>query len=109
MTDRAFKAIVAGVIAFGIAAIALAEYAEAQPAPQMDCRPSKQIYEELHKAEMSEVAVMGVNPQVIWLVYATPGGDLWKLVSTRVDGTSCIVVSGAGYENIPVTPKGRPA
>jgi hypothetical protein len=105
MAYRLEKCILAALAAAGTYSL----WASRADAQEMDCRPSEQIYAELHKAEMSEVAVMGVNPQVIWLVYATPGGREWKLISTRVDGMSCIVVSGAGYENIPVIAEGRPS
>lgn len=105
--SRRFNLTCAAIAAGAIAAIAWAEYAEAQEPPK--CSPIKQFFADMHKAEMSEVAVGLINPKVSFVVFASPGGARWVMVTIGTTGAACPVMSGTGWDNEPITPEGREA
>ena len=110
MTDdrRLFWASMAALAAAGITCFALSTVnAEAQEPPK--CAPIKQFFADMHKAEMSEVAVGLINPKVSFVVFASPGGARWVMVTIGTTGAACPVMSGTGWDNEPIVPEGRQA
>jgi hypothetical protein len=108
MTDRLFISALAGLgaLAAGLLYAGMVE-ADAQEVPK--CAPLKQFFADMRKAEMSEVAVGLINPQVSFVVFASPGGAQWVMVTIGTTGAACPVMSGTGWDNEPIVPEGRPA
>lgn len=99
------KCILGIVAAAGIWGI-YATSADAQEGPK--CAPLKQFFADMRKAEMSEVAVGLINPQVSFVVFASPGGRRWVLVTIGTTGAACPIMSGTGWDNEPLVPEGQP-
>jgi hypothetical protein len=92
---------------FGLAAAGFfagfATPALAQPA----CGERNLVLKELAKQFSEAPAAMGLSDGgTVVELFSSPKGGTWTIVMTMPTGQSCMLTSGAGWENIPVMARG---
>lgn len=70
------------------------------PIAEIICAPREQMLDRLRLSYGAELAGSGLrSAEAMIEVWAAPDGD-WTLVQSYVDGRSCIVAMGEGWDNM---------
>jgi hypothetical protein len=98
---RSIVATTLGIAAMGLIA------APASSASGASCGERTQVLAELAKQFSEAPIAMGLSDRggVVEL-FNSPAGDTWTILITLPNGKSCMVLSGAGWEPIPLSTRG---
>ncbi|MFO7920239.1 MAG: hypothetical protein R6U99_05380 [Nioella sp.] len=99
------KTFLTGLAALGF----LATFAEAQTARGL-CGERDRVVGTLsgHFGETARNRGMGPSGRIIE-VFASADTGTWTITVTAPDGTTCLVASGTGWQDLAQTPRGAPA
>lgn len=95
----------------GLASLALSVACVASPvaAQSQNCAPRGVVVERLaDKYGESRQSVGMINDQAVMEVFANEESGSWTITVTNINGISCLVTSGIGYESVNEPPSVSP-
>lgn len=100
-----FKRLVAGALVFGLAATA-PPVASAQSA----CATRARLTEKLHTVYDESLSAAGLqSASSVIEVWSSQTSGSWTIISSRADGTSCVLASGTNWYQVGRKPETRGA
>ncbi len=96
------------MVDFGLAAVVVTVGLAAQPV-QSVCAERESLLSNLAREYREAPSALGItNTGNLLELVRTNDGRTWTLLSTRPDGTSCVVAAGESWEDLPQVAGGQP-